>query len=861
MMLDATMKGRSCFFAAVFAAIVCMALPSFAAYQAWVGSTSDPCYWDVKDNWNYNSGGWKTSWTFPQNGCIWNVNNTLRAFNSTWNSSRTITFRTFDSSQTGSYLRIDSAASDNPIIFVSSDGSESYGHINGSCTLLIVDFSDADAYLEIQSGKYVFGDVNIANKSSKTGSLKLAGGSLSATDVYVGKASSATGILTVDGGSVTVSGNTYIANGSGSTGTLTIKNSMLTTKSIQKTGTATLNIDCGTLKFLQAETSSIASGITVNIGADGATFDTNSGDISVETAIDGTGSLLLTGGGTVTFTAAPSVKLFVAPGTKIVASTKAIVDAMLANGIELLGVSATGEYTVLSCDEALTGADVSKVTCGIAGNSNPATVGGTDDKDIIVTVSTLNPGWYIGPADGSLSEGTNWSDGNVPTSGNANIFCATPAMLTKGDMFAPNSITFAEGSAKVTIYGDAMASLSSIVVENGKENVMSNAVVFADKINVTATSGYVRFVGGATGTGISNHTTFYGKYNITATGTWTPPDGSTLKSGSELNLLNGTYYDHINRLTIEVGATVTVNKTQTRASGAKYLINKNSGVFNATNEIYSSTTGAGGYLEKVSGEADGGVFIANKLCADGVIVAPFEPSKTIVGPEGIMHGDNGYIRISNAGSNYFGSYADWQIYLTDHSHGSTVNKGIRKVGSGGDTTVTFDTTDYYDNTVGRTITAESGIGGSSSSYAAEVKVVVQGIGHFVFANTGTDENDFAGGLTVKDSATVEVRANARPGAGAITLNAGTTLALTATGTEFTPLANTLNLPTDGTATIRIDGARLRAGDHVIAPVASGTEVAIDTNSAALASRKSSWEVKDGNIVLSVKPMGTIIIFR
>ena len=31
MMLDTTMKGRSCFFAAVFAAIVCMALPSFAA--------------------------------------------------------------------------------------------------------------------------------------------------------------------------------------------------------------------------------------------------------------------------------------------------------------------------------------------------------------------------------------------------------------------------------------------------------------------------------------------------------------------------------------------------------------------------------------------------------------------------------------------------------------------------------------------------------------------------------------------------------------------------------------------------------------------------------------------------------------
>jgi hypothetical protein len=146
-----------------------------------------------------------------------------------------------------------------------------------------------------------------------------------------------------------------------------------------------------------------------------------------------------------------------------------------------------------------------------------------------------------------------------------------------------------------------------------------------------------------------------------------------------------------------------------------------------------------------------------------------------VGPNGIIHGQNGYIRLGNSGSHYFGSYDNWQIYYNDHSHANTTLKGIRKIGNSGNTTVTFDTTDYYDNTVGRTITAESGIGGSSANYASTVLVVVQGIGRFVFANTGIDDNDFAGGLTVKGSATVEVRNGARPGRGNVTLQDSTRL--------------------------------------------------------------------------------------
>lgn len=427
----------------------------------------------------------------------------------------------------------------------------------------------------------------------------------------------------------------------------------------------------------------------------------------------------------------------------------------------------------------------------------------------------------------------NWidGDGNVPAQIDGYSHFVFPQ---SGDVtvnynpsdasFRIQTLTFESGAGKVTVTGTAMARVISVVCRNGQANELQNAVTFDSTISVTATSGYVNFSGGATGVGISNHTTFYGKYNITTTGDWAPPDGSTLKTGSELNLLDGTYYDHNNRLTIESGATVTVKNTKTNGSGSKHLVNRNYGVFKATNEIYSNTElnngGGGGYLENTTG---GGVFITPKLRTTAVLIPPYSPTKTIVGPNGIIHGQNGYVRLVNSGSHYFGSYANWQIYYNDHSHANTTLKGIRKIGNSGNTTVTFDTTDYYDNTVGRTITAESGIGGSTANYASSVLVVVQGIGRFVFANTGINDNDFAGGLTVKDSATVEVRNGARPGRGNVTLQDSTRLVVpsgrTTLGGTLAFGADTAlvvsNLTADAAAPVTANGATAEAGARIV----------------------------------------------
>ncbi len=209
----------------------------------------------------------------------------------------------------------------------------------------------------------------------------------------------------------------------------------------------------------------------------------------------------------------------------------------------------------------------------------------------------------------------------------------------------------------------------------------------------------------------------------------------SIRGASSHPCSNGTYYDHCNRMSIESGAAL-------------------------------KDGGGGSYFENSYG---GGVFFSKTLRMAGVLIIPSLPTKTILGEGGIKHVGSGFLRAGNWGSHYIGSTSDWQIYSNSLGNASTEFKGIQKIGGEDMTTLIFDTTDYYDDTVGRTITAESGIGGSTSAYAAILGVVVEGVGKFVFANTGTNDCDFAGGLTASNSVTISVKGGARPGRGTVTL--------------------------------------------------------------------------------------------
>ena len=122
---------------------------------------------------------------------------------------------------------------------------------------------------------------------------------------------------------------------------------------------------------------------------------------------------------------------------------------------------------------------------------------------------------------------------------------------------------------------------------------------------------------------------------------------------------------------------------------------------------------------------------------------------------------------------------------------------------------------------------------------------------------GTDATTFSG------SGTVAVASGVDLGTGGITLGGGTTLALTADSGTFTALKNALSLPATGTAAIRINGSRLRSGDHVIANVASGViaNVELDASGAAIGGRTASLRIEDGKLILNITSSGFILIFK
>ena len=232
------------------------------------------------------------------------------------------------------------------------------------------------------------------------------------------------------------------------------------------------------------------------------------------------------------------------------------------------------------------------------------------------------------------------------------------------------------------------------------------------------------------------------------------------------------------------------------------------------------------------------------------------------------------------GSVMLHSSADWTLA---NAMKNNANQGdIMMSGNGA---ITFDTSDYTNRTVRRTITLEgrlyaNNVGMSHSAF------IIDGCGTVVVDTadmsdvTGIDEhlkhtcisNSI---LQVKSGATLQVNAEKKITGvnGRIALDAGATLALVSGGTDdfTTRIEPAVALPTEGVATIRIDGARLKTGAHEIAAVASGTiaNVAIDGKSAALADRKASLRVvgatENGKVVtklvLNILPTGLMVIIR
>ena len=733
------------------------------------------------------------------------------------------------------------------------------GNIKTDSKILVANAANNPVNVVIPNGTWSVGDV-LSIGQNATGVFEVNGGNVAATRVIVGN--SGDGTLTINGGTVETtdsSQNLAFANGASTQGTINLNGGTLETTPIVKgSGTASIVFGGGTLKAKKTGTL-IPSGVTVTVGEGGGTIDNGGYATTIAATLSGTGGMTFKGNGKTTLDgdATYSGQTYVTAGTTLVAYMNTTKNKILDKGLVVVGVPNVGDEIFIVTrgpEYTISAEQLAKVSCPLAPTTTFA-LGEGNTNIVVKTVGLALENYWTGAAnDGDLSNAANWANG-VP-SGNANIFCTTNSMLTKGEMFAPISITFIAGSAAATINCE-FSGITQIANNSANTMEFKDAVAFSGNVDVVQNTGVVKFTGGATGVQLARATNIHGTYNFTKTGDLTEIADTTVKSDGVYNLPNATFYKHNGDFHVEAGGKAEVKNAKIKAKDKRKLLGRLDGEFKVADEFLVSGNGA--WTTHSVCDSGSGTFIANtiRVIDDSELVPP---AKTIIGSGGIVR-DSGYVLL-DGGSYEFGSYGDWTMYYETKGINTATTYPVFYKKNNIASQLTFDTSDYYDNTIGRTITCEAQISAKDSIYAKNIAVTVKGKGTFVFANTSSSDKIFAGGLTVQDTATVKVNAGCTPGHGVITLGAGTTLALTSNSREFTPLANTLKLPTEGTAKLRIDGKRLRSGEHAIAAVDSGANIILDSASTAIGERKAILMVKeDGKLYLSVEPAGTRIIIR
>ena len=578
--------------------------------------------------------------------------------------------------------------------------------------------------------------------------------------------------------------------------------------------TSTFTFDGGTIEAKAAATLiTDNSYVAVNVTSNGGTIDAAGYAVSIERPIADasgeSGAMTFKGGGSVALTAAPTYTgmTTIEIGTRLavpspIAGNKLAftIPAGLANGVYPI-IAITGEGVF--ADDVL-----SAITVPVDEN---ATYRLSGDKKTIVCLYGFDADGdvYIGATDGDLSTASNWLSGAVPTSGAPTIFCGSAATLSVGATFASDTVIVPANSAVVTIGAGALH--VNTLTNASKLAIGAGASLEVDRDIVARQSSW--------------RGTVYFLYSN---------EGSVIVHGNAVGMADdtGTVYEYV---------TGNANTKPMQVGGIRYDSGGRTLYFHINsynNQEHGSWVVGGNGIGFTSGREHS----VTKLYAE--------------------HG----------GSVMFHSSADWTLA---NSMKNSANEGEIMMSSNGGA-ITFDTSDYNDQTVPRTITLQGRL------YANNV-----GMGHsaFIIDGCGTvvvDTADMSSVtgiadplkhtcitnsiLQVRSGATLQVNAGKKiTGAnGRIALDAGATLALVSGGTDdFTSrIEPAVTLPTEGVATIRIDGARLSSGDHtILSNVTAGTtsNVTLDPASTALGGRKGSLRIDGSNLVLTNEPSGTIMM--
>ena len=421
------------------------------------------------------------------------------------------------------------------------------------------------------------------------------------------------------------------------------------------------------------------------------------------------------------------------------------------------------------------------------------------DKTAIYCVYGIIEPTWIGGVSGNLSAAANWTSGAVPTD-NAVISVPSAAKLTVGETFSPSTITIPDDSAIVTI---------------GAGDLTVATLTNACKLAIAS---------GA---------------SLTVTGDLVVCDGK------------GTFL-YSNEGFVTVGCAVCAKVTSVATAKQYEVVTESTNPIRTGGFIYdtlaywrmeSNATGAGSWIVGEDG------FKFKNLSSSG--------------------GDGYRFYAQNSPVTLYSS-ADWTL---DGTGLPKTTRGDMQVYDS--SSLIIDTSDYDSPTIPHRVTLK----GRINAYGP---VTIKGCGAVVvdtvdMSNVTGIEDDLKhtwlkNGVTlsVTDTATLRINAGKKiTGNGKVSLAAGTTLALDSSAlgaigdVEFVPCIPGLALPTTGAATIRINGRRLRSGDHVVATVVSGTaaNVVPDLSGTALNGRRASFRVDNGILVFNIQSNGTKIVVR
>ena len=487
-----------------------------------------------------------------------------------------------------------------------------------------------------------------------------------------------------------------------------------------------------------------------------------------------------------------------------------------------------------------------------------------DAKSVVLILSS-DPVW-IGGTSGDLGDPSNWSNGVVPQAGtNAVITAAAAAFLTNSAAFTAKSITFSAGCPKVTIEGAPLEDMVAINNLSSANHEFKTAVT-ADALTISNTTTYCVFAGGLTVNSVSfaetgnDKCSIYGVWHIK--GDWTPVSGNALYNGASVTV-DGALIDP-NNLSINSGCVVTA-ATLNATGACGHLSYASHGRLVVTGAC-SIETSTDCYLVRED-DNSGSTMEFGSLYANTPSKWTYASAKNIiVGADGITCDTR--VQCSSGPALYSRSGG--------FSVTGTSNFGCDSSG------LTIHTTQYGTENTPASIVFDIPV--ADRSNANKGKIEIKGCGTVLFNSVST----FSNGLTVTNTATVAVNPGMQPGAGTVTVRNGATLKVAQSGTvalgggltlddgaalgfNFTerrtaPVLDvtdkTVTLNGDKNVLVKIsatEGMRPKGGATVLT---AGGKFA-DAN-VSLAAGAPDW-VKgvsvnaDGEIVLDVKPYGTMIL--